>query len=183
MDRLADAQERTEQQMAQMTLAVTEMSRAIRTMEPRVARADGWQLEQRYVARAPSYFGRWLRQIVVLWPGRLDRTLENQLDANLTADEKDEVLRLDAIIRGKTQSPATQDEVYVALEASVTINQNDIERVRQRAALLRRTGVRVVSVVAGEVIEPEAEEDAVANAVAILRDGRRHGWEQALAAA
>jgi hypothetical protein len=183
MDRLAEAQERTEQQMAQMTIAVAEMSRAVGRMEPRVARADGWQLEQRYVVRAPSYFGRSLRQVTVLWPGRLDQKLEEQLDATLSPDEKDEVLRLDAIIRGKAQPPAAQDEVYVALEASVTISQNDVECVQQRAALLRRLGARVVSVVAGEEIEPEAEEAAATNAVAILRNGKRQGWEQALAAA
>jgi hypothetical protein len=152
-------------------------------MQPRVAKADGWQLEQRYVERAPSYFGRWLRQITVLWPGRLDRNLEQQLDTNLTPEEKDEVLRLDAILRGKTQHSGGQDEVYVALEASVTVNQSDVARVHKRATLLRQLGIRVVAVVAGEEIESAAAEDAQTNAVAILQNGQRLGWEQALAAA
>ena len=151
--------------------------------ELRWGKIDDWHLEQRYVERAPSYFGRWLRQIDVLWPGRLDRKLEEKLDELLNLDEKDEVLRLDAILRGKTQQPIAQAEIYVALEASVTVNMNDVERVAERAALLRRIGVRVVAVVAGEVIERDADEYAQANGVAILQNGKRRGWEQALAGA
>jgi hypothetical protein len=148
-----------------------------------VEKVDGWHLEQRYVERAAGYFGRWLRQIDVLWPSRLDRAFEQQLDANLSPDEKDEVLRLDAIIRGKTQPPATPDEVYIALEVSVAVNMNDVDRVRERAALLRHSGLRVVPVVAGETIEHAAEETAKANAVAIVQNGKRQGWQEALAAA
>jgi hypothetical protein len=183
LEQLAEAQQRTEQELNRMTSAVNELAKSVRTMQPRLAKADGWQLEERYVARAPSYFGRWLRQIDILWPGRLDRTLEKQLDDNLTPDEKDEVLRLDAILRGKAMLPAGLDEVYVALEVSVTVNQHDVERAYERAALLRRLGVRVIAVVAGEAIETDAEADAQASAVAILRNGKRQGWEQALAAA
>ncbi len=187
VEQLAEAQQGTQQAVNRMASSVDELAKTVRAMQPRLARADGWQLEQRYVERAPGYFGRWLRQISVLWPGRLERTLEQQLDATLSPEERDEVLRLDAILRGKTppsaQDSSAQDEIYVALEASVTINQNDVERAGVRAALLRRLGVRVVAVVAGEAIEQAAEADAQANAVAILRNGTRHGWEAALAAA
>jgi flagellar motor protein MotB len=180
---LAQAQLRTEQGLNRLSSEVGELTRAVRAMQPKVARADGWLLEQRYIERAPSYFGRWFRQIEVLWPGRLDRKLEQQLDVALTPEEKDEVLRLDAILRGKVPPPASQDEVFVALEASVTIYVDDVERAWKRAALLRRLDIPVVAVVAGEAIERDAETYAQANAVAILQDGKRLGWEQALTAA
>lgn len=183
MEQLTKAQHQTEQGLNRLTSEVGELTKAVRAMQPRLAKADGWQLEQRYVERAPSYFGRWLRQVEVLWPGRLDRNLEKALDANLTVDEKDEVLLLDAILRGKAPSLALQDEIYVALEASVTINQHDVERANERAKLLRRIGVRVVAVVAGETLEADAEAAAQTTAVAILRNDKRQGWEQALAAA
>jgi prefoldin subunit 5 len=182
VEQLVEAQQRTEQGLNRLSAEVGELTRAVRAVQPKLARADGWQLEQRYIERAPSYFGRWLRQIEVLWPGRLDRKLEQQLDAALAPEEKDEVLRLDAILRGKVP-PANLDEVFVALEASVTIYEDDVERVTKRAALLRRLGMRVVAVVAGEAIERDAESYAQANAVAVLQDGKRQGWEQALAAA
>lgn len=119
----------------------------------------------------------------MLWPGRLDRVLEKALDDALTPAEKEEVLRLDAIFRGKATVAGETVEVYVALEASVTVNQHDVERAYERATLLRRLGLRVVAVAAGEIIEVDAEAVAQTNAVAILQNGKRQGWEQALAAA
>ncbi|MFN8492161.1 MAG: hypothetical protein U0350_31470 [Caldilineaceae bacterium] len=183
LEQLTDAQQTLTQSLNRLTVEVGELTKDVRSMQPRLAKADGWQLEQRYVERAPSYFGRWLRQIEVLWPGRLARTLEQQLDDNLTLAEKEEVLRLDAILRGKGQLPAGPTEIYVALEASVTVNQNDVRRVRERAALLRRLSVPVVAVVAGEEIEDRAEDEALANAVVILQNGKHQNWEQALLAA
>jgi hypothetical protein len=190
LEQLAEAQQRTEARMeqlaealAQLTLSTDGLRRTVTIMQPRLAKVDGWHLEQKYVERAAGYFGRWLRQVDVLWPGRLDRAFEQQLDASLSPDEKDEVLRLDAIIRGKTQPPAAPDEVYIALEASVTVNTNDVDRVRERATLLRRLGLRVIPVVAGEMLEYAAEEAAKTSAVAILQDGKRQGWQEALAAA
>ena len=178
---LAQAQLETQQTLAALSQETSQLTKAVRNMQPRLAKVEGWELEQRYVTRAPSYLGRWLRQIDVLWPGRLDRKLEEKLDAVLTDDERDEVLRLDAILRGKAQFPTGQAELYVAIEASVTVNMYDVERVFERAALLRRLGAPVAAVVAGEVIERDAEEYALANGVAILHDGKRLGWEQALA--
>jgi hypothetical protein len=152
-------------------------------MQPRLALVDGWRVERRYIDRAASYFGRWLRQIRVLWPGALDHAFEQQLDANLSEEEKEEVLLLDAIILGKTKSADASEVIYVALEASVTIHIEDVERARARAVLLRRTGVRVVPVVAGDKVGLGAEAAARSHAVAMLRDGYRQGWDEAIAAA
>jgi hypothetical protein len=183
MEELAQAQQQTEQSLNKLAGEVSDLTKTMRTMQPRLARADGWLLERRYIERAPSFFGRWLRQVEVLWPGRLDRKLETKLNTELNPSEREEVLRLDAILRGKTPLTAEPAEIYVALEASVTVNISDVDRAAERAVLLRRLRLRVVSVVAGEIIERDAEEYALANAVAILYDSKRQGWEQALAAA
>jgi prefoldin subunit 5 len=178
---LTQAQRETQQSLMTLSQEVGQLTKAVRAMQPRLAKIEGRDLERLYVERAPSYFGRWLRQIDILWPGRLDRKLEESLDTALTGDEREEVLRLDAILRGKAQFPTGQREMYVALEASVTVNMYDVERVFERAALLRRLGAPVAAVVAGEVVERDAEEYALAIGVAILHDGKRLGWEQALA--
>jgi hypothetical protein len=186
---LAAAQQRTEQRMEELAVAQQRTEHALTTlaitvgdMQPRLALVDGWRVERRYIDRAASYFGRWLRQIRVLWPGALDHTFEQRLDASLSEEEKDQVLLLDAIILGKTKS-APPEVIYVALKASVTIHIEDVERARVRAVLLRRTGVRVVPVVAGEKVGLGAEEAARSHAVAMLRDGYRQGWDEAIAAA
>jgi hypothetical protein len=189
MEELAAAQQRTEQRMEELAVAQQRTEHALTTlaitvgdMQPRLALVDGWRVERRYIDRAASYFGRWLRQIRVLWPGALDHTFEQRLDASLSEEEKDQVLLLDAIILGKTKS-APPEVIYVALKASVTIHIEDVERARVRAVLLRRTGVRVVPVVAGEKVGLGAEEAARSHAVAMLRDGYRQGWDEAIAAA
>ena len=180
---LSEIHQSNEQKVNEMVSAVSKLTKSLDTMQPSFARTDDWYLEQRYIERAPSYFGRWLQQIDVLWPGHLNRALEKQLEDTLTSDEKDEVLRLDAIFRGKAMRANESVEVYVALEASVTVNQHDVERAYERATLLRRLGLPVVAVVAGEIIEADAEVAAQTNAVAILQNGKRQGWEEALAAA
>ena len=180
---LALAQQSTKYEVDRMVSAVSKLTKSLDRMQPSFARTDDWYLEQRYIERASAYFGRWLRQIDVLWPGHLNRALEKQLDDILTSEEKDEVLRLDAIFRGKAMRTGESVEVYVALEASVTVNEHDVERAYERAILLRRLGLPVVAVVAGEIIEADAEVAAQTNAVAILQNGKRQGWEQALAAA
>jgi hypothetical protein len=177
---LAVAQQQTTQELAELASIVKDLARTADRMLPRLARLDGRDLERRYVERAAGYFGNWLRQIQVLWPGALANAFEQQLDASLSQDEKREVLLLDAILVGKLKAPST-DVVYLALEASLTVHENDVQRVRERAALLRRLGLRVVPVVAGEEVGPKAAAAAQTIAVAVLNNGRSHGWDEALA--
>jgi hypothetical protein len=179
--KLAAAQQQTTQELAELASIVKGLARTVDRMLPRLARLDGRELERRYVERAAGYFGNWLRQIQVLWPGALAYAFEQQLDASLSQDEKREVLLLDAILVGKLKAPAA-DVVYLALEASLTVHENDIQRVAERAALLRRLGLRVVPVVAGEEIGVKAAAAAQATAVAVLDNGRSHDWDKALAA-
>jgi len=89
----------------------------------------------------------------------------------------------DAIIRGKVRQLADHSEVYLAVEASLTIQQTDGLSAKQRATLLQRLGVCAIPVVAGETIEAAAEEDADRSAVAVLQNVYSQGWENALAAA
>jgi hypothetical protein len=178
---LAVAQQQTTQELKELAAIVKGLTTTVDRMLPRLARLDGRDLERRYVERAAGYFGNWLRQIQVLWPGALAYAFEQQLDASLSQDEKREMLLLDAILVGKLKAPAA-DVVYLALEASLTVHENDVRRVGERAALLRRLGLRVVPVVAGEEVRPNAAATAQATAVAVLDNGRSHGWEEALAA-
>jgi hypothetical protein len=185
VEELAAAQQRTERALTELTTTVDGLAKTMGVMQSQLASLNGRDLEWRYVERAGSYFGRWLRQVRVLWPGQLDRELEQKLDAHLSPEEWDEVLRLDAILAGRLrrEDGGSADLVYIALEVSVTVNKDDVERVGKRAALLRRCGLRVVPVVAGERFARTAAADAVAHTVAILRNVGGQGWDEALAAA
>ncbi len=190
LNQLATAQQQTEERLqrleaavAELTRVVTVLSKTVDKMQTRLSKVDGWQLERSYVDRAAGYFGNWLRRVRVVWPGELDEVLEDRLETMLTTEERSEVLRLDAIIRGKVRQLTDQPEVYLAVEASLTIERNDVARARRRAALLQRLGVRAIPVVTGEAIEAAAAEDAVQNGVAVLQNGYSQGWERALATA
>jgi len=174
--------QRLEASVAELTRVITVLSKTVDKMQTRLSKVDGWQLERTYVDRAAGYFGNWLRRVHVVWPGELDEVLEDRLESMLTTEERNEVLRLDAIIRGKVRQLTDQPEVYLAVEASLTIERNDVARARRRAALLQRLGVRTIPVVTGETIEAGAEEDAAQNGVAVLQNGYSQGWEHALAA-
>jgi len=184
------AQQQTEERLQRLEASVAELTRTVMLLTKnmdrlhiRLNKVDGWQLERTYVDRAAGYFGNWLRRVRVVWPGQLDEALEDQLETVLTAEERNDVLRLDAIIRGKARQLADQPEVYLPVEASLTIQQTDVVRARRRATLLQRLGVRVIPVIAGETIEAAAEEDADRAAVAVIQNGYSQGWENALAAA
>jgi hypothetical protein len=185
---LAVAQQRTEERLQRLEASVTELTRVVTVlsktvekMQTRLSKVDGRQVERDYIDRAAGYFGNWLRRVRVVWPGELDEALEDRLETMLTTEERNDVLRLDAIVRGKVRQLADQPEVYLAVEASLTIERNDVARAHRRAALLQRLGVRTIPVVAGEAIEAAAQEDAEQNGVAVLQNGYSQGWERALA--
>jgi hypothetical protein len=162
--------------------AVAELTKTIGGLQARVTKFDGWRLERRYIERAPGYFGKWLRRVRVIWPGELDDKFEDQLETQVSREELEDILRLDAIVRGRARQLPDQPEIYLAVEASVVIDISDVTRARRRAALLRRLGLRTIPVVAGEHIEVNAEEEAEESHVAVLRNGHGEGWEGALAA-
>lgn len=174
-------QERITERMDQLVDEVVEVSQALTHVRMCLLQANEWRLEQRMIERAPLYFNHWLRRINVLWPGQLQPTLEEQLDDHLTTDEKDEILRLDAVLHGQTLFTTEPEEVYVALEVAITIDQHDVSCVYERAALLRRLGLRVIPVVAGEMADSVTEAEAQSNNVVILYNDNTQEWEQALA--
>jgi hypothetical protein len=146
-----------------------------------VRKLQGGELEHRYIQYAPGYFGAILRRVRVLWPGALDPEMEDRLDEHLTPEERSDVLRLDAIIRGQLRNMADRSDVYLALEASKTIEPNDVVRARQRAALLRKTGLRTLPVVAGESITQETVDMIEKLPAVIVMNGHSEGWAEALA--
>jgi hypothetical protein len=191
MEQLVEARQRTDLALAELASTASSLAQLTASMERRLAKAelrlgaiDSLRLEQRYVERAYASVGRWLDDVKVLWPDRqLERNFQQQLATSLSREERNEVLRLDAILSARLQPPAAPDEIYVALAASVMVNEKDVKRVHQCAALLRRLGVRVVPVVAGDMIGPAAVAAARRNAVAILSNDVGQGWEEALSAA
>jgi len=175
---LAEAQQRTEQQIAQLIQQVTQLTEAQRRTERQIVRLQddvgelkGIVLEERYRNHAFAYFSRLVRRTHALMEDELVALLEEAVARGaLSEDGMDEIARADVVVRGqRRESPG---EVYLVVEVSWGVGPGDVERAVRRAALLSQTGLQTMPVVAGERIPDEAAELARAMRVWQVLDGR-----------
>jgi hypothetical protein len=85
-------------------------------------------------------------------------------------EEYQSVLDADLLWSGKLWD--TGEEVVLIVEASWTVHASDVERAVQRAAVLRRAGLKALPVTAGEEWPGQVEALALREGVVITRDGR-----------
>ncbi len=89
--------------------------------------------------RAPAIFGKKLKGIKVVWPGppEIVEKLEDAVTSGyLTEEEKEQILNLDLIIKGKDKE--TGKIKLLAVEVSYTLDADDIQRAQERALLLKK---------------------------------------------
>lgn len=141
-------------------------------------------LELRYRDRPEAYLGSHLRKLCVLTLDDVPGLFEGYDAGKVSTRELEALAQLDAIISGilhRAGSPTMQ--VLVALEVSATIDEHDIVRAAEGAAILRRLGFTVVAAAGGNAICPEDRLRARDNEVAVLIGGEIFGWPDDLAAA
>ena len=90
--------------------------------------------------------------------------------AELSDEEAHEIALADVVVRGRRLTDGAP--VYLVVEVSVGVGLGDVQRALRRAALLARTGVAALPVVAGEWVTPEAADAAHAQHVWQITDGR-----------
>jgi tetratricopeptide (TPR) repeat protein len=186
---LAEAQKQTELALAaltkrvddltvrldQLTLEVTELTRVVK--RARLDELRGFYIEQRYLDRAPAYFGSLLRKLqVVPWS-----EIEDEVDDRLPEYERNDLLKLDMLVRGIPRQRPDLPQLWLAVEVSGLIGVYDVERAQRRAAILRRLGYPTLPAVAGEEVTQEAEHAAQTGPVVLVQDGAPRFWEEALA--
>ncbi|GIV76103.1 MAG: hypothetical protein KatS3mg050_0497 [Litorilinea sp.] len=172
---LAEAQRRTEQRIEALT---ERMDRLVQTMErfqDALAKNTGWRLEQSYREKAYAYFGRVLRRVRIVPLQEIEEQLET-----LPPADRDELLLLDLIVRGRPRDLDVPTDVYLAVEVSSVVDRNDVERARRRAAILRSLGHVAVPVVAGENVSQGGMNRAREDHVALFQDGTYQFWDEAL---
>lgn len=141
-----------------------------------VADLKGQMLEIEYRNKAAAYFGPMLRKLTVIECN----ALWEQLEAHLSDEELDNVLALDLIVRGKSRKHVEKGNFFLAVEISYIVDPHDIERARQRADLLKKSGFQAIPVAAGKNITDDAWDAARKHQVVILQNGRRFFWEEIL---
>jgi hypothetical protein len=152
---LTEAQARTERQISALTEQIAKLTRALGTLTDEVGELKGRNLEADYRTKGHAYFSRLIRRPHVLSSDELVERVEEARDKGvLSANEVQEIYDADVIVRGKRLTDGV--DVYLVVEVSWGIGPHDVERAVERAALFARTGVITMPVVAGKKITAPA---------------------------
>lgn len=181
---LAESQRRLETQMKELIATQQQAAEQIRDlaeshhkMEIKVAKLEGRTLEMAYREKTPAYFGKLLRRPKVISINQLWDALET----HLSEVEINDLLLIDLIVQGKPRQQPERGDLWLAVEVSAVVDQEDVERARRRADLLRRAGYAAIPVAAGEAATLGAEAAAREQSVAVIQDGRSFLWPEAFA--
>jgi hypothetical protein len=191
VEELAAAQARTDERLGLLTERVGKLTERVDKLTERVDKlADvvgqlvnqvaiqatelgtlkGDMLELRYRDRAPAYFGSLARRLRVLDTGTVADRLDDALDdGRLDQQERDAILLADLVLTGRRRED--QADVFLLAEISFGIGPHDVERAKERAALLRKLGLPVLPIVAGREITAEATMLAKEQGVWAVLDG------------
>jgi len=151
----------------QLTAQMSEMARQFARYRKDTDQLKGMMLEMRYAQRPYAYFKDLIRRARTLTVDELYDLLES---VGLTEAEMRDVLECDALISGRSAEDGKP--TYLLLEASWTVDLEDVERASRRAALLSRAGVSIIPVVAGYAARPNALEEAKRQNVRCVFDDR-----------
>ena len=99
-------------------------------------------------------------------PEMLDAAVANGVISN---DRADELAEVDLIVSGNFEA-ADGEVVYVAVEVSITVFEDDVDRAKERAGIMEQIcGIPVKAAVVGDTIFEDVREYADRNGVAAVR--------------
>lgn len=152
-----------------LTRAVDNLTEIVRVLVNDVGWLKGLATEEDYRKKAFAYFGRIARRLHVLDVEALYGLLDPAVAGGRIAEDEAEQIRLaDIVARGRRED----GEIFLVVEVSFGVGRDDVDRARDRAALLSKAGVRALPVVAGRVIVPEIAEMARLSGVWQVADGK-----------
>jgi len=167
VDALAEAQRRTEEELRKLISRVDILTKDVSELK-------GDSLERRYRERAHAYFSQLIRRSHTLSSDEIAELVDRGIREEIITDrEGDELLWTDVLVKGRDRKRG--EEVYLAVEVSWGVRVEDVERAMNRAKILSKFGFKVLPVVAGRGITPEASEMAEEMRVYRVLDGRLIG--------
>ncbi|MGH8057844.1 MAG: hypothetical protein ACREOH_11515 [Candidatus Entotheonellia bacterium] len=150
---------------------VADLTGIARALSNDVGELKGYGLEYRYRNHFPAYFSGLIRRARLLAGEELVALLEGAVErGELSETEANEVMLADLVLRGRRREDSV--EAYLVVEVSWGVGLYDVERAARRAALLGRTGIPAIPVVAGNTVIEEAATLAQMLRVWQVTDGR-----------
>jgi hypothetical protein len=160
---------RSDERLARIEATLERLAEAQQRTETRLGRTEGIVLEAKYARRGAAYFSRLARRLRLIDTGALADLLDDASDAGqIQDDDRSEVLRADFVFSGRRRDD--QAEIYILGEVSAGIGPYDVERAANRATRLSKLGRDVIPVVIGFHINAEALELARERGVAQFLD-------------
>ncbi len=179
-ERLAELQQRTDQRFAELAEAQRRTDERLAEFQQRteeqIGELKGTLLEMDYRAKVGAIFGSRLKKPKVVDAGDMWDVLRDRLDE----EEIRQIVALDLIVRGRLLPPQGEGELWLAVEVSYVVDQNDVMRAAARAALLRKAGLPAIPVAAGKRLTQGASALATESRVVLVQDGSLVGWDDAL---
>lgn len=173
---LIEIQKRFEIRLDRLTEEVKQLTITVQKHEIKLGHIDGRTLETEYRFKATSKFASILTRTKVVDVSDLIEELEQ----NLNKDEVREVMRLDLLVKGRTEYNNQYVNVLVAVEISSKADDYDIQRAEKRASLLRKAGFLGVALVACLEIHDILRDQARHHGVAVMIDTEVYGWDEAI---
>ena len=132
--------------------------RAAWRLDARVGRLEGWCYETRYRENLASHLVTTFDKPRLLVAGNVPPLVAARRAGEIDTDDWARMMSLDVLAWARDLRDPAEPEVYVAIELSQVIDESDVERAHERAAVLRRVlDQPVVACVDGEAILIQAE--------------------------
>ena len=166
-ERLASFQQETAEQFARTNERLDTLTGSVQRIEGTLGNLTGSAYENRAARIAPRLIARYLRMQraqVLQAPNtshsaHLDNMVnESVINGAITDQQAQELERADIIVMARDNQDQT---VYVVIEASVTVDDTDIDRAHERALIMGRlAGMAAHAAVIGQDISPSNRQRA-----------------------
>jgi hypothetical protein len=157
LDGIEERVSRIEEDVSKLKDDVGKLTNRVDRLEKDVAYLKGSDRERWYRDRAHAIFGKVIlkgrpfeeKAVEILW--------EACKKGQISKEERDEVLSADLLWSGEREG----EFVVLVVEVSFTISQDDVERAKKRAEILRKLGIFAIPVVGGIEFGEDIKRDGV----------------------
>ena len=137
LEALEKGQEEIKEKLKEHDKEIEEIKQKLDRHEKSIQELKGWQLEHKVRMNICAYVGKYIKKCRIKDKSEMADELDEYVEKNIINEiERDDVLLLDILVSGISKE--TKEEIFIAIEISYKIGNNDIERVIKRKKILER---------------------------------------------